>query len=169
VFANDPEFRSLLGIPLESAQETLQSERDWFAIRIKAGDILLAIEVDGEYVGDMDVFFARDSFSAEFTLMIYEPRFRGGGIGTEVVQRVLRWLFTGEPLSLGASGQGLTPVHAPFAVMYVDVDTEPGRNPLAYRFWLKQGFRFHHLEENLHWLRLTREDWLTLAGRAVGG
>jgi hypothetical protein len=29
---------------------------------------------------------------------------------------------------------------------------------------LKRGFRFHHFEGELHWLRLTREDWLASLG-----
>jgi hypothetical protein len=79
------------------------------------------------------------------------------------VQRVLRWLVTGKPLSLAAAGQRMALVHPPSAVTYVDVNTEPSRNPIAHCFWHKQGFRLHHLEGNLQCMRLTRDDWL--AGR----
>ncbi|MDQ7794501.1 MAG: GNAT family N-acetyltransferase [bacterium] len=158
-FANDPELRRLFGFSIDGPRETLDSERRWFSARIAAGDVLLAIEVDGQYVGDIDVFFPRGGSSAEFTLVIGDARFRGVGIGTEVVQRVLQWLFVGEPQSLG------TPPHP---VSHVDVDTEPGRNPLAHRFWLKQGFEFDHMEDNLQWLRLTREAWLARRVHVAG-
>ena len=159
-FANDPELRRLLGIPLDAPQETLESERRWLASRRAAGDGLLGIEVGDEYAGDIDIFFIPERRSAEFTLVIGDARFRGMGVGTEVVRRVLRWLFSGGYMLLEVSGEK-PPADCPdFTAAYVEVDTEPGRNPLAHTFWLKRGFRFHHFEGQLRWLRLTREDWL---------
>jgi len=163
-FANDPGLRRMLGIPVDAPQETPDSERPWLGTRLAAGDVLLAIEVDGEYVGDIDIFFVPQRRSAEFTLVIGDARFRGKGVGTEVVQRVLRWLFSGGLLSLEPSSDEAPTNRAGFPAAYVEVDTEPGRNPLAHRFWLRQGFRFHHFEGELHWLRLTREDWLVSPG-----
>ncbi len=158
--ANDPELRRLLGIPLDAPQETIESERRWLASRRAAGDVVLGIEVGGEYAGDIDITFLLESRSAEFTLVIGDARFRGKGVGTGVVQRVLRWLFSGGQTPLEISGGDAATDRLGFAAAYVEVDTEPGRNPLAHTFWLKQGFRLHHFEGGLRWLRLSREDWL---------
>jgi len=167
-FANDPELRRLLGIPVHAPRETLDSERRWLTARCAAGDALLGIEVAGEYAGDIDIFLVPERRSAEFTLVIGDARFRGNGIGTQVVQRVLRWLFSGGVMSLEPPGEEAPADPPGFTAAYVEVDTEPDRNPLAHTFWLKRGFRFHHFEGELHWLRLTREDWLASLGAPPG-
>jgi len=150
----------LLGIAAHAPPETPDSEKLWFAARLEAGDALLAIEVGGEYVGDIDIVLIPERGSAELTLVIGDARFRGQGVGTEVVRRVLRWLFSEVPLMPGSSTGVAALDRPPFPVAYVEVDTRPGRNPMAHRFWLKQGFRLHRIEDGLHWLRLTREEWL---------
>lgn len=120
----------------------------------EAGDTLLAIEVGDRYVGDIDVAVDRRHGSADLTLMIGDRRLRGRGVGTEVVRRVLGWLFRGDQLLVETAtappgrmerdpGPKPEPPPTGHPFDHVEVDVARG-NTRAHGFWLKQGLPFSY-------------------------
>ncbi|HCW51461.1 MAG TPA: hypothetical protein DGR79_05275 [Clostridiales bacterium] len=81
-----------------------------------------------EYVGDIDVVFIPERGSAELTLVIGDARFRGQRVGTEAVQRVLRWLFSEVPLTPSTEVAALDRPQFPWHT------SRSTRNPAATRW-----------------------------------
>ncbi len=174
-FCKDPELARLMGVRDLDPTLTVPDLREWRDQRVAAGDVLLGIEAGDRYIGDIDIAFPSHRQAAELTLMIGERRFWGKGIGTEVVRRVLGWLFRGDELvietSTAPSGMwGKDPPPAPLGpvpgglVDYIEVDVAPG-NERARGFWLTQGFTRYSWEPGgTEYLRLYRQEWLEPAG-----
>jgi len=170
-FCRDAELAKLMGVREFDPHLTVDDLRCWRTSRLEAGDTLLAIEVGDRYVGDIDVAVDRRHGSADLTLMIGDRRLRGRGVGTEVVRRVLGWLFRGDQLLVETAtappgrmerdpGPKPEPPPTGHPFDYVEVDVARG-NTRAHGFWLKQGFSpWSTGLDGTERLRLTRDRWL---------
>jgi len=119
----------------------LRQNRDWFFRRHLFGALLLAIEAEGVYIGDVDLSISPEERGASLTVFIGDRSAWGKGYGREAMQLLLLALFA--PSS---------PVDT------LTVDVAPG-NERAYRFFTKLGFEeFHADEAGLRYLRLSRPD-----------
>ena len=136
----DRELGALMGAdpgeePFVSAEDELRRNEAWMRGREEAGDALYAIEVEGQTIGDVDVFFPAGEDKAEFTVFIGERSARSKGYGSESVELVLE--------ELAAAGR----------VRTVDVDVPKG-NERALRFWERQGFELYATDDGgRRWLR----------------
>ena len=140
----DDELVSLMGAdpaeaPFVSAEDEVQSNREWLRGRQRAGDQLYAIEVAGTYIGDIDVEFFRDDGKAEMTVFIGVRTSWGKGYGTESVQLVLEEL------------------RAQPGIDRVEVDVPKG-NERSLGFWQKLGFAVYAADDDgRRWLRRLME------------
>ncbi len=139
-WTSDAELIALMGAdpneePPGSPDEQLASGREWMRERLRDGDALYAIEVAGEYIGDIDVHFAPGEQKAELTVFIGDRSQWGKGYGAESVRLVLDELAS-EP-----------------GVDRVEVDVPPG-NERGFTFWTGLGFEHYATDDDgLRWLR----------------
>ena len=126
--------------PFVSPQHEEQRNVDWLEDRQKAGDQLYAIEVNGRYIGDIDVEFFPEARKAQITVFIGDRAAWGKGYGTESARLVLQELAA-EP-----------------EVDCVEVAVPKG-NDRSLRFWQKLGFRqFKTDDDGTRWLRRSVAD-----------
>ncbi|MFQ6008323.1 MAG: GNAT family N-acetyltransferase [Candidatus Zixiibacteriota bacterium] len=141
----DDELAILIGVDIEkepfiSQEDELRGNREWLAQRRRAGDVVYAIEVEGRYIGDIDIIIIPQERKAELCLFIGDCSQWGKGYGTETVELVLDALFSGEPVD----------------TIQVDV---PATNDRAFRFWQKLGFKEYSTdEEGTRYLRRSKWD-----------
>ena len=90
----DDELAILMGVDIEkepfiSREDELQGNREWLARRRRTGDAVYAIEVEGRYIGDIDIVIVPQERKAELCLFIGDRSQWGKGYGTETVELVL--------------------------------------------------------------------------------
>jgi len=134
------ELMSLMGAdpteePFVSPEDEERRNVDWLRNRHEAGDRLYAIEVNGRYIGDIDVAFFPEAHKAEMTVFIGDRTEWGKGYGTESVRVVLEELRS-EP-----------------GVDHVEIDVAKG-NDRVLGFWKRLGFQQCRTDdEGRRWFR----------------
>lgn len=179
-FLRDPELARLMGWSQAEQRMNASELRFWRDSRVEAGDTLLAIEVGDHYAGDIDVVIYPSQGLAELTLMLGGRQFRRRGVGTEVVRRVLGWLFRGDELLVetttappGQRGQdpGPKPQPPPAGHPYDTVEVVvPKGNAGARAFWIKQGFVLREVGfDDSERFVLGRGQWVAAQAGSRGG
>ena len=141
----DDELALLMGVdiaaePFVSPEDELRGNHEWLDGRVRAGGIVLAIEVEGRYVGDIDITTISRERRAELSLFIADRSSWGKGYGTETVELVLGELFAGKEVDA------------------VDVEVASG-NARSARFWRKLGFEVISTDaDGKLFLRCTRKN-----------
>jgi RimJ/RimL family protein N-acetyltransferase len=130
----DDELARLMGVdlaaePLGTPEEMLAQNRAWFFRRRYQGGLLLALEAEGRYIGDLDVMEDEAERSAELSLFIGDRTAWGKGYGTEALKMLLGVLFAPD---------------GPVDRVTVDV---PAGNERAWRFYAKLGFTEYYADE----------------------
>jgi RimJ/RimL family protein N-acetyltransferase len=123
--------------PFVSPEDEQRRTRDWFQDRQEFGDQLYAIEVNGRYIGDIDVEFFPEARKAEMSVFIGDRTQWGKGYGSESVRLVLEQLRS-EP---------------EFDRVEVGV---PRGNDRALGFWQRLGFQQYATDDDgTRWFRLS--------------
>ena len=136
----DDELVSLMGAdpteePFVSPEDEEQRNVDWLQDRQKVGDHLYAIDVNGLYIGDIDVEFFPETNKAEMSVFIGDRSAWAKGYGAESVRLVLEELRS-EP-----------------GVDHVEVDVAKG-NDRALGFWKRLDFQqFRADDDGRRWFK----------------
>ena len=126
--------------PFVSPEDEQQRNVDWLKDRQNNADQLYAIEVNGRYIGDIDIEFYPEARKAEMSVFIGDRTAWGKGYGTESVGLVLAELGTES------------------AVDCVEVDVPKG-NDRSLGFWEKIGFQQYQTDhDGRRWLRRSVHD-----------
>ncbi len=124
----DDELAHMMGVdtaaePFVSPEEELRGNHEWFAQRLRANALLYAIEVQGRYIGDIDLTIDPKAHEAVLSVFIGERSQWDKGYGTESLQLLLN--------SLASDGRARV----------VLATTVAKCNPRAHHFWQKLGFQ----------------------------
>lgn len=111
-----------------SEEEEFEKNREWLERRRNSGVIPYAIEVEGRYIGDIDVGIYPNRRRADLTVFLGDRGEWGKGYGTEAVELVIGELLTDERVE----------------VIEVDVVSH---NHRALAFWKKLGFVEYAVDE----------------------
>jgi len=124
----DDELAQMMGVdteaePFVSPEEELRGNCEWFAQRLRANALLYAIEVQGRYIGDIDLTIDTSTREAVVSVFIGDRSQWDKGYGTESLQLLLD--------SLANDG----------TARVVLATTVAKCNARAHHFWQKLGFR----------------------------
>ena len=125
----DDDLARMMGIDVEAEpficpEDELRRNEDWFGGRQRAGAVLYAIDVDGQYIGDIDIEI-NNKHTATLSIFIGDRSQWGKGYGTEAIALLLLELRRYEQVD-----------------MVLATNVADG-NVRAHRLWRRLGFHVH--------------------------
>lgn len=143
----DRELCALMGGPVaeqdpdvQSPEDEAESNRQWLAARHECGATPLAVEVAGQYIGDVDFATYPNRGYADLTVFLGDRQSWGKGYGTEAVELLIAEILRDARIA------------------FIEVDVAP-HNTRALAFWKKLGFTEGRIDnDGTHYLRRHRKE-----------